>query len=124
MIKSLFVFLITCVMMAQLFSGSLILCRFYFNQKAIASEKCINKNKPRLKCNGKCYLAKQLLEETSKGKKYPEFPSFRKYPELNQKLNSGFPELHGYIIGTTGFFYQWQIENRFSPPFPPPPELS
>jgi len=33
---------------------------FKIEQKQIAQEKCENKLKPMLHCNGKCYLAKQL----------------------------------------------------------------
>lgn len=38
---------------------------FYVNQQEIAAEKCENKTKPMLNCNGQCYLSKQLkkLEE-------------------------------------------------------------
>jgi hypothetical protein len=33
---------------------------FYLNQKDIAAIECVNKNRPEMHCNGKCYLAKQL----------------------------------------------------------------
>jgi len=35
---------------------------FYSNQNNISSRFCINKAKPKLKCNGKCYLSKQLKQ--------------------------------------------------------------
>lgn len=35
---------------------------FYSNQKRIADKYCINKNKPKLHCNGKCYLSKKLKQ--------------------------------------------------------------
>lgn len=35
---------------------------FWWNQKQLAKEYCINQNRPKLKCNGKCYLAKQLAK--------------------------------------------------------------
>lgn len=34
--------------------------QFKFNQDFIATVFCINKNKPTLKCNGKCYLKKKI----------------------------------------------------------------
>lgn len=34
--------------------------KFYFNQQEITRLECENKDKPLMKCNGKCYLAKQL----------------------------------------------------------------
>jgi hypothetical protein len=33
---------------------------YKLDQTRIAKEKCENKDKPAMKCNGKCYLAKQL----------------------------------------------------------------
>ena len=33
---------------------------FYLNQKEITEKECENKNRPEMRCNGKCYLAKQL----------------------------------------------------------------
>ena len=33
---------------------------FYINQQEITRLECENKDKPLMKCNGKCYLAKQL----------------------------------------------------------------
>ena len=33
---------------------------FYVNQSEIAAEKCENKAKPMMNCDGKCYLSKQL----------------------------------------------------------------
>lgn len=36
---------------------------FFMNKDYIARILCINKDKPRLNCNGKCYLQKQLEKE-------------------------------------------------------------
>jgi hypothetical protein len=33
---------------------------YYANQKVITEKYCINKAKPKLHCNGKCYLSKKL----------------------------------------------------------------
>jgi hypothetical protein len=35
---------------------------FYLNQKSLAKTFCENKDKPEMKCNGKCYLAKKLKQ--------------------------------------------------------------
>jgi hypothetical protein len=35
---------------------------FYANRAAIAKEHCINKNRPELKCDGKCFLNKKMRE--------------------------------------------------------------
>lgn len=45
-----------------------ILIDFSIHQDEIAAEHCINKDKPELHCNGKCYLSKELknIEPNSK----------------------------------------------------------
>jgi hypothetical protein len=34
---------------------------YYLNKEQIAEEKCINKDKPKLECDGKCYLKSQVI---------------------------------------------------------------
>jgi hypothetical protein len=55
---------------------------FKLDQKRIAEEKCINKSRPMLNCNGQCYLAKQLrkieLEETKKSSTNKDNPYLQK----------------------------------------------
>ena len=45
------------------------------NQAEITEKYCINKDKPMMDCNGKCYLSKQLenleLKEKKEREKYP-----------------------------------------------------
>lgn len=45
------------------------------NQKSIIERFCVNKNKPKLQCNGKCHLGKQLskVEEPSQDDKQVPF---------------------------------------------------
>lgn len=35
---------------------------FYSHQAAIAQKHCVNKDRPALKCNGKCFLSKKIKE--------------------------------------------------------------
>ncbi|MBC8051787.1 MAG: hypothetical protein H7Y13_01855 [Sphingobacteriaceae bacterium] len=48
-----------------------VIAYFRANQAVIASTKCENREKPKLKCAGKCYLTKQLknLEDKQDSKK-------------------------------------------------------
>jgi hypothetical protein len=39
---------------------------FQLNQKYIAAELCVNKNRPELHCNGKCYLMSKLRQAEQK----------------------------------------------------------
>jgi hypothetical protein len=48
------------------FSKGLTLINFYLNQETITAKFCVNKNKPQLHCNGKCFLAKKIKEQEQK----------------------------------------------------------
>lgn len=41
---------------------AVVIMHFKLNQQAIIKQFCINKSKPELQCNGKCYLSKELQE--------------------------------------------------------------
>jgi hypothetical protein len=49
---------------------------FTLNQKYIAAELCVNRDKPELNCNGKCYLMRKLKQAEQKEKAHE-----------NEKLN-------------------------------------
>lgn len=63
---------------------------YFYNQDYIAEVFCINKDKPMLNCDGKCYLA-QMIKEQQKEKQHKDFPSvdLREYP-------IGFVNILGY----------------------------
>lgn len=58
--------------MVLILSGSVVksfvTVNFLLYQDQIAKEKCENKDKPQMNCNGKCYLAKQLKAAEEKQK--------------------------------------------------------
>lgn len=56
------------------------LANYVINQNYIAEFLCINKDKPELKCNGKCYLAKQLKEASEEKEKNLPAITMKDYP--------------------------------------------
>lgn len=48
------------LLMGKLIFTTFWLVYFQLNQREIIRLECENKNRPAMKCNGKCYLAKQL----------------------------------------------------------------
>lgn len=54
---------------------------YLYNQDFIAEVLCINKDKPMLNCDGKCYLAKMIKEQQNE-KQHQDLPSadLREYP--------------------------------------------
>lgn len=51
------------LMLAQTFSQWLIVMDYEINKDYIAKVLCENKNRPQLKCKGKCQMMKKLAEE-------------------------------------------------------------
>jgi uncharacterized protein YlzI (FlbEa/FlbD family) len=54
------VFFLLLLLTSKLFYSFFWQVNFYINQQEITRLECENKDKPLMKCNGKCYLAKQL----------------------------------------------------------------
>lgn len=53
---------------------------YVINQDYIAEYLCVNKDKPMLECNGKCYLAKMLQEEQEEKKQNLPPINLKEYP--------------------------------------------
>lgn len=51
------------VLTTQTISTSLTLLNFEIHRKAITALFCINKEKPEMECDGKCYLKKQITAD-------------------------------------------------------------
>ena len=56
------------------------LANYIINQNYIADFLCINKDKPELECNGKCYLADQLKKAAEEKEKNLPAIAMEEYP--------------------------------------------
>ena len=70
--------------MSKFFYACFLQIHFYVNQGEITRLECVNKDKPNLHCNGKCYLAKKLkmAEEHLQSKKERQSHSLHKMKSL------------------------------------------
>ena len=55
---------------------------FKLNQNYIAATLCVNKNKPQLHCEGKCYLTKKLKQADEKEKSAGQVQKKHQYEAL------------------------------------------
>lgn len=55
--------LLLCGIIFQIFSNAFIIAGFEVNKKYIAEKLCVNKDKPKMQCNGHCQLKKKLDQE-------------------------------------------------------------
>ena len=87
----------------QTFSRVVIVFGFYANQKDIAATVCENKDKPILKCEGKCLLAKKLLAQEKKDQQNPDRKVENKPQDLSSR--SFYSVLSGSIITEVARIY-------------------
>jgi len=70
---------ISIALITILFSGigvkSILTLNFFIHQQEIITLFCINKEKPQLKCKGKCHLAQELNQVEFNNEKQPYLPA-------------------------------------------------
>lgn len=82
---------------------------YVVNYNYISTVLCVNKEKPQLQCNGKCYLAKQLEKSSEQDEKNP-------FGEQNQNTEIQHPVFFQSLLGT-GLKTTFSLEskNNFNP---------
>ena len=103
-------------------ANGVVIIDFLLNQEHIKEFLCINKEKPELACNGKCYLTKQL--EETQNKREQEFPDLVhvKYEfvltfHLNKDIQRiAFCEKRRCILGYDNSYTFQFINDIFHPP--------
>lgn len=84
MIKKIITLVLLLAFATHTFSRVVIVVGFYSNQQEIAATLCENKDKPVMKCEGKCQLTKKLKSEQKADEQNPE----RKIENRQQDLSS------------------------------------
>ena len=85
--RFLFLIVFTLTVLLQSLQGFFTIVNWKINQDELTAKYCVNKAKPMLNCNGKCYLAKQLKiqEEQDKAdfdkESKNQVPKFKKIKE-------------------------------------------
>ena len=64
-------YLLTTLLLLQTFSRELVVLDYQLHKERITQLFCVNKDKPRLQCNGKCHLAKKLRKASAADSKAP-----------------------------------------------------
>lgn len=120
--KILFPFLALMILLKPLWP----LVEYAVNYEYIVENLCENKEEPVLKCNGKCYLSKQIVKETQNDKK--ESSKLKKNnfePKIIDSFNK--KELTLLFLYPTINNYQWFSKlksNLFTIEILHPPQIS
>ena len=57
------------VILFSQFNSAFILINYQLNKEVIAQKYCVNKDKPQMKCNGKCHMKKELAKNENRNNK-------------------------------------------------------
>ena len=79
--RFLFLIVFTLTVLLQSLQGFFTIVNWKMNQAELTAKYCVNKATPKLKCNGKCFLAKQLKKQEEQDK-----------AEFNKKSKSQVPK--------------------------------
>jgi len=122
-------FQISSILVALLFVftlnfKSILTFHYFVNQAEITELFCINKEKPKLECNGKCHLAKELVKVDVEKSENPFSESALQFnfevqsilPQYTLVLNSGLKR----VSSTYAYTNDETIEQFYSIVSPPP----
>jgi hypothetical protein len=68
-VKAFFSYLLISLVLLQTFSREVLVVDFTLHQATITARFCVNKARPQLHCDGKCYFAKQLKKQEERESK-------------------------------------------------------
>jgi hypothetical protein len=77
-----FAWFLSALILLQTFSQELIVLDYQVHKERITELFCVNKARPKLHCNGKCHLAKQLRKAAERESKAPTGFAKVKYEAL------------------------------------------
>jgi len=70
-VKAFFSYLLILLVLLQTFSREVLVVDFTLNRATITARFCVNKARPQLHCDGKCYFAQQLKKQADRENKAP-----------------------------------------------------
>jgi hypothetical protein len=68
-VKAFFSYLLILLVLLQTFSREVLVVDFTLHRATITARFCVNKARPQLHCDGKCYFAKQLKKQEDRESK-------------------------------------------------------
>jgi hypothetical protein len=120
-LKQLFSYFLVIAILSQSASRFALVINYQLNKSSITKSFCENKTKPKLHCNGKCHLAKQLKKqeknESQSSSNSSEKQEFQLISETNQTTKIMLEEVAlFYVIHNQKCFYSKCLLGVFRPP--------
>ncbi|MBL7829525.1 MAG: hypothetical protein JNK41_00745 [Saprospiraceae bacterium] len=121
--KRYLVFILLSILLIQSSSKVLVVAMWWMKKEYIAQNLCINKLKPALHCNGKCYLFQKLKDAEQKQRdQMPDLKNFQEFvliePEIISLvcLNLTPDKDSGQFINLELNLSQPHLQKTFNPP--------
>lgn len=117
------IFILVLLMLTN-FSRLFIYAGFELNQNYIASTLCVNRDKPEMNCNGKCYLSKKIKQAEEKEKKQEQDGQKKAFQENYVIKQESALNLFSFEMKQDRHFEKTSpLPNRSSEILHPPPSL-
>lgn len=100
------------LLMLRVMVAPIVYLEYEFNKEYIIKNYCINKNRPQLHCDGKCYLAKKLRDAQDKDERQSKISAIRFLLEVYQSCQNCFKDLN-----TTKAFIDKILQYAYSESF-------
>jgi hypothetical protein len=116
----LFTLLIVLSVAVQPLLQTLVVAHYRLNKEYIAEYLCINKSKPSMKCEGKCYLYKQLKKTDEGQNKAPKtLKQFNDFVLIAEEISSFDFYLNEWLLLVSSYvscFFSSYLSDCFHPP--------
>lgn len=126
LLKKIGVLCLCGLLMMRVMIAPIIYLEYEFNRDYITKNFCVNKNRPQLHCNGKCYLAKKLKATQERDEHQSKISAFKFWFEVYHRCQNCFNEINttpNVIAKTLRYTY---LDNYFLSPIASilkPPQL-
>jgi hypothetical protein len=108
-------------MLGQTFSKCFLVIDYQWNKRYITAILCENRDKPALKCEGKCYLSKKFRKEATKDRENPERRAENKFEVLSFQHGFSMDHPDRPALSLAYPRFRETISNRFADSFFHPP---
>jgi len=120
-LKHLFLLLAITTILLQIFSKTIIFVNYELNKDYITKNFCENKNKPKMHCNGKCHLKKQLAQAEKKGQSPTNSLNEKYEVQFFSENNSDISQFNSSVISIVKPLYFFSLSDKhllsvFHPP--------
>lgn len=115
------------LLMLRVMVAPIVYLEYEFNKEYIIKNYCVNKNRPQLHCDGKCYLAKKLRAAQDKDERQSKISAIRFLLEVYHRCQNCFKDIITtkiFIVKILHYSYLESFHNAPISSILKPPQLN